>query len=115
MQGSKGRAVADCIRDKHEVTADEKWRYRGDANDMYQTEHNELFAAIRKGEPVNDGDYMAQSTMLAIMGRMAAYTGQVITWEDALNSQETLGPQEYHWDLVYEASQVPMPGITKLG
>ena len=115
MQGTKGRAIADCIRDRHEVQASEKWRYRGDGNDMYQTEHDELFAAIRNGEPVNDGDFVSQSTMLAIMGRMAAYTGQVITWEDAMNSQETLGPEKYNWDLVYEAPQVPLPGITELG
>ncbi|MGB3852303.1 MAG: Gfo/Idh/MocA family oxidoreductase [Tunicatimonas sp.] len=115
MQGTKGQAVADCIRDRHEVTADEKWRYRGEKNDMYQTEHNELFAAIRNNEPVNDGDIMTQSTILAVMGRMAAYTGQVVTWEDVMKSTETLGPKEYAWDLVYETPPVPMPGITTLG
>ena len=54
---------------------------------MYQTEHDELFASIRSGKPINNGEYMAKSTLLAIMGRMAAYTGQEITWEMALNSQ----------------------------
>ena len=57
---------------------------------MYQTEHDELFAGIRSGKPINNGDYMARSTLLAIMGRMAAYTGQMITWEMALNSKEDL-------------------------
>ena len=115
VQGNQGRAIADVTRDKHEILADEKWRYRGEKNDMYQTEHDVLFAAIRKGEPVNDGDFMAHSTMLAIMGRMAAYTGQVITWEDAMNSQESLGPKKYDWDLVYQTPPVPLPGITELG
>ena len=47
---------------------------------------------IRSGKPINNGEYMARSTLLAIMGRMAAYTGQQITWEMALNSQEDLSP-----------------------
>jgi hypothetical protein len=63
------------------------WTWTGQSYDMYQREHDVLFAAIRKGQPVNDGKRMATSTMLAIMGRMAAYTGQQITWDQALNSQ----------------------------
>ena len=64
---------------------------------MYQNEHNELFAAIRAGRTINNGDYMAKSTLMAIMGRMAAYTGQEITWEMALNSREDLSPARYEW------------------
>ncbi|MEM9831841.1 MAG: Gfo/Idh/MocA family oxidoreductase [Bacteroidota bacterium] len=112
ISGDQGYAVADCIKGVHEIKSkDEKWRYRGDQNDMYQTEHDELFASIRNGSPINDGDFMAQSTLLAIMGRMAAYTGQTITYEDALNSEEKLGPEEYSWDLEYPVAAVPMPGI----
>ncbi|MEK6480668.1 Gfo/Idh/MocA family oxidoreductase [Catalinimonas sp. 4WD22] len=115
VMGNKGKATVDCIRNVHEINADERWRYRGNANDMYQTEHDELFAAIRKNEPVNDGNYMGQSTMLAIMGRMAAYTGQTITWEDAMNSGEKLGPasDQYSWNLEYPVPEVAMPGITE--
>ena len=51
---------------------------------MYQTEHDEFFASIRAGKPINDGTRMAHTTLMAIMGRMAAYTGQEITWEQAL-------------------------------
>ena len=50
--------------------------------DMYQIEHNELFASIRNGKPINDGEWMARSTLMGIMGRLATYTGQVITWEN---------------------------------
>ena len=57
------------------------WSYTGEENNMYQTEHDELFASIRNGQPINNGEYMAKSTLLAIMGRMAAYTGQAITWD----------------------------------
>ena len=59
---------------------------------MYQNEHDELFASIRSGKPINDGEWMAHSTLMGIMGRMAAYTGQEITWEQAMNSQEKLVP-----------------------
>jgi hypothetical protein len=79
---------------------------------MYQVEHNELFASIRKGEPRNDGEWMGTSTMLAIMGRMAAYTGKAITWEEALNSQEVLGPSELSWDKPIKVPPVAMPGKT---
>ena len=50
--------------------------YDGPENNLYQTEHDELFASIRNGKPINNGEYMAKSTLLAIMGRMAAYTGR---------------------------------------
>ncbi len=49
------------------------------------------------GEPINNGKYMSYSTMLAIMGREACYTGEEITWEQAMTSQQRLGPTEYKW------------------
>ena len=91
----------------------EKWRYEGKAEDMYQVEHDELFDSIRIGKPVNDGARMASSTLLAIMGRMAAYTGQEITWEMALNSTEVLVPAELDWDMKLPVRPVAMPGITQ--
>ncbi|MEK6238939.1 MAG: gfo/Idh/MocA family oxidoreductase, partial [Planctomycetales bacterium] len=95
------------------ISNPEKWTYQGKDNDIYQTEHDEMFAAIRKGETINNGDYMAKSTLLAIMGRMAAYTGQLITWEDALNSKDDLSPAGYTWDSAVPDSKVAMPGVTK--
>jgi myo-inositol 2-dehydrogenase / D-chiro-inositol 1-dehydrogenase len=89
------------------------WRYSGPANDMYQTEHNELFASIRKGQPIQDGLWMTNSCLMAIMGRMAAYTGQEITWEMALNSQEKLVPDPLTWDMKIEVPPLARPGITK--
>ena len=65
---------------------------------MYQQEHNELFASIRRGEPINNGDYMAKSSLMGIMGRMACYTGQAIAWDQALNSQENLVPADLRMD-----------------
>jgi hypothetical protein len=64
---------------------------------MYQNEHDEMLASIRAGRPINDGDWMAKSTLMAIMGRMATYTGKLITWEMAFNSKEDLTPPKYEF------------------
>lgn len=114
VSGDQGHANIDCIRRIHTISADENWRYKGDENNMYQTEHDELFASIRRNQPMNDGEWMAQSTMLALMGRMAAYTGQTITWEQALNSNQKLGPdlEDYNWQMDWPMAAVAKPGIT---
>lgn len=59
---------------------------------------------------------MANSTMLAIWGRMVGYTGQTITWDEAFNSEETLGPkiEAYDWNLNWPMPPVAVPGKTKL-
>ncbi|HXJ42890.1 MAG TPA: Gfo/Idh/MocA family oxidoreductase [Bryobacteraceae bacterium] len=95
------------------ITGKTKWSFEGQKYDMYQKEHDELFAAIRKNQPINDGNRMATSTLLAMMGRMAAYTGQEITWDQALNSQETLSPGTIDWKGSFTPSPLPRPGITK--
>jgi predicted dehydrogenase len=73
------------------------WRYprNGEAINMYREEHKELFASIRAGKPINNGGFMSKSTLMGIMGRMATYTGQPVTWEQALNSKEDLSPKNY--------------------
>jgi predicted dehydrogenase len=109
--GNKG--VANVMR--HTITGENAWAHKkvaNDKDDMYQNEHNELFASIRKGEPLNNGDYMTKSTLMAIMGRMATYTGQVITWEQALNSKEDLTPAQYAFGPM-PTPTVAMPGVTK--
>ena len=71
--------------------------------------------SIRKGEPINDGERMATSTMLGIMGRMAAYTGQTVTWDQAMNSQEHIFPDKLDWNgKPARRSDGPIPGVTKL-
>ena len=57
----------------------------------------------------------SHSTMLAIMGRMAAYTGQQVTWDDALNSQEHIFPAQLDWNMSMPVAPMPRPGVTKLG
>jgi hypothetical protein len=81
---------------------------------MYQTEHDELFASIRAGKPINDAARMAHTTLMAMLGRMATYTGQEISWEQALNSQQRLMPERVDWDSKFDVPPLPIPGITKL-
>ena len=81
-------------------------------DDMYQNEHDELFAAIRAGKPINDGEQLAKSTLMAIMGRMATYTGQVIEWDKALASKEDLTPPAYEFGPL-PVAPVARPGLTK--
>jgi len=98
------------------IKGKEKWRYKdsGPKVDMYQIEHNELFAGIRDGKPINDGDWMAQSTMIGLMGRLAAYTGQQISWEDALKSEQKIVPEKLDWKMKLEIPPMAMPGVTKM-
>jgi hypothetical protein len=102
--------------DKHEITGRSPWKFQGERNNMYQTEHDEFFAAIRKNKPMNDGEWMAKSTMLGVLGRMVAYSGQTITWDEAINSNLSLAPaiDQYSWDLKWPGTEVAKPGITKL-
>ena len=115
--GDKGRSNIH-VSNNHEIMGKKHWKWEDakiERSDMYQNEHNTLFASIRAGKPFNDGVKMAHSTMLAIMGRMVAYTGQTLTWDEAINSNETLGPklEDYSWNLKWPLKDVAQPGITK--
>jgi len=69
-------------------------------SNMYLQEHQALFNAIRSGGQtyINNGEYMAYSTMLAILGRMVCYSGKRLTWDEAINSTQSLAPSAYTWD-----------------
>ncbi len=89
--------------------------------DGHQTEHDRLFAALIEGRPYNEADYGASSTMTAILGRMASYSGQIISYEDALNSQVDLCPESMTWDAETKVKPgadglyaCAMPGRTKV-
>ena len=76
-------------------------------------EHTDLVASLRAGTPLNELKQVAESTLTAIMGREAAYTGQEITWDEMLNAKQTLGPSPVVFgDLA--VPPVPMPGRTKI-
>ena len=88
------------------------WTYPGPNPDPYDTEHAELIASIRAGKPLNDAVRSAHSTLMAILGREAAYTGQRVTWKQILESKQQLVPTEFAWG----ANPVPpvaVPGKTK--
>ncbi len=87
----------------------------------YQEEHNQLFAAIRKGETINNAEYGAKSTMTALMGRMATYSGKVITWDEALQSNIQLMPEVVTWKTIPPTLPdqnglypIPVPGETEV-
>lgn len=99
------------------IEGETKWRYRtrrgATPRSKYQVEHDELIASILAGKPINDATRMAHTTLMAIMGRMAAYTGQQITWEQALNSKQKLVPDQVDWDTKVEELPLAKPGVTK--
>ena len=97
----------------HQTTGKNEWRYDGKIRDMYQAEHDEMFAALRAGKRIDNGDYMCKSTLMALMGRMAAYTGRRLTWDEAWNSKEILMPDQLAWDAPPPKSEVARPGLTK--
>lgn len=115
VYGTEGNGFVNAGRDVR-LTGKTNWKYEGEVNDPYQTQHNELFASIRKSRPMSDGQMMANSTMLAILSRMVGYSGQTITWEEAMNSNQTLGPshEQYSWDLKYKGPDIAVPGVTKV-
>jgi predicted dehydrogenase len=109
--GSKGTAVLSDRR--LTITAGRKsWRWQGEPADKFQAEHDELFAGIRRGKPVDNGEYMARSTMMGILGRMATYSGQRVSWQQALASDERLGPDKYQWGPL-PTPAVAVPGTGK--
>jgi predicted dehydrogenase len=91
-----------------------KWQFEGEAYDMYQREHDVLFESIRSGKPKNDDLNLATSTLLAILGRHAAYSGQQVTWEQALNSEVSLVPKPVDWNAKHEVPGLAIPGRSKV-
>ena len=110
IMGTKGQAQLM----KHTVTpaGGAAWQFDGDVKSMYQVEHDELFAGIRAGRPINDGEAAARSTLMAILGREAAYTGKRITWKQMMESKQDLAPKEFAWAAAPPAV-VPVPGSYK--
>jgi len=89
-------------------------------HDGHQIEMNDLFAAIQSGTPYNEADWAAESTMTAILGRMATYSGKVVTWDEAMKSNLDLHPKQISWDAEPPVKPGPdglyacaVPGVTK--
>ncbi len=110
--GTKGSSYTDGGTNKIEGEVN----YKYDQNDPtpYMLEHRDLIASIRAGNPLNEGERMAESTMTGILGRMSAYTGRAINWDWAMNASKLdLSPAKYEFGPL-PVPPVAMPGITKL-
>ncbi len=94
-----------------------KW---GQEANPYKVEHDELFKSIRNNGVISDAENGAKSTLTAIMGRMATYSGKTISWDEALNSDHHLMPAEVDWNTTPPSPPdenglyaIPTPGVTK--
>jgi len=116
IMGTKGR----CDLLQNRITGETNWHYEGPDRNGFKVEHEELMKSIRSGQPLVN-DYMANSTMIAVLGQMACYSGKQITWEEALRSDFTFGPPEgdFNTDPPVKPDAkgnypVVMPGKTKV-
>lgn len=116
--GTKGRSDISG----HKILGANPWRFKAeDPKDPYQQEHDDLFDAIRNNKDYNEAFTGANSTMSAILGRMAAYSGKELEFKDALASTVTLVPAELGWDKPAPVKPGPdglypkaIPGTTKV-
>lgn len=120
LVGTKGTVKCGAA----EITSKGKSLFKFDKakeNEPYQNEHDELFAALAKGEyKFADAENGAKSTLTSIIGRMATYSGQIIDWDKTLNSGISIQPQKYAWDapppVLPDANgfyPIATPGVTK--
>lgn len=117
VTGTRGSCNTSASARQYHITGERAWTLpRNDDNEPYQAEHVALFESIRgrRRQRINDLRQVAESTLTAIMGRMSAYTGQVVTWEQALNSQQNLVPERLTWDMSMPVPPVAVPGRTQL-
>ncbi len=105
--GSKGTTDANSF-----ISGANPYKFPGGGIDPYVQEHADLIASIRAGKQINEAKRVAESTLTAIMGRMAAYTGQVVTWDQALNSNENLRPAPLALNTPAPIPPVAVPGTT---
>lgn len=120
VYGSKGAAhilLFNGVPYINDLKNNRVWKYDGKTNEpnMYVVEQQEFLKSIRDGQPRMDGEWLANSSLMGVMGRMAGYTGQEITWDDAANSKEKLVPDEKDivWDKAPEVPPLAIPGKTK--
>jgi hypothetical protein len=107
--GSKGTSQVSSYRINKENVG-----VKGERN-PYEQEHTDLIASIREGKPLNELKNVAESTLTAILGREAAYTGKELTWDRVLNSKtDRVDEANLRWDSDMPVPPVPMPGKYKL-
>ncbi|HUX58719.1 MAG TPA: Gfo/Idh/MocA family oxidoreductase [Bacteroidales bacterium] len=120
IQGSKGST--NCQNTILDLAGNEVWKYdypldedgqpgRSVSVNPYVQEHIDLVTAIRTGQVINEMENTAISTMVAIMGRISAYTGKETTYEEMMNSDLKLGPKVFDWGPVDIDKTVPIAGL----
>ena len=119
IMGTKGT----CRLDKCLIEGENSWRYQGQHNNPYDAEQKALIDAVRSGQPINSGGYMANSTMATVMGQITCYTGKPTKWDDVYASDLQFGPSpdESNFAIAPPTTPdktgnypLPLPGITKL-
>ena len=106
--GTKGTAY---VLPDYLIKGESPWKYDvAEPNDMYVQEHTDLINSIRSGKPYNELKEVTETSLTAIMGRMSAYTGKTITWEQAMKSHESLMPETLTWGPM-PTPPVAMPGV----
>jgi hypothetical protein len=109
VDGTDGRA--DCQGMIWGPDGKGLWRYRDrDAPNPYEQEHADLIRSIREGNPLNETRAVAEATLTAIMGRESAYSGRVITWDEALASKQDFSLEKYDFYTPHALGEVPRPG-----
>jgi predicted dehydrogenase len=112
VSGTKGSAY--LYGGNGEISGANPWKFEGEKPNPSVLQYKELIDSIRKGEPLNEGRQIAESTMTSILGRMSAYTGRALKWDWALNASKLdLTPGEMRFGDLPEMP-VPMPGVTPL-
>jgi predicted dehydrogenase len=111
--GTKGAARIIPFR-SYEIFGTNPWIFDDENNKPYVEEHAALIRSLRAGSPANELKDVAESTLTAILGRMSAYTGKAVTWEQALNSKEDTFPKNLAWDAKIPVPPVAQPGQTPL-
>jgi predicted dehydrogenase len=108
IYGSKGYSSpsSSSINGKAVMSQQE----RRSSTDPYVQEHSDLIESIRSGKTINELKNVADSTLTAIMGRMSAYSGKEVSWEQALNSTVDTFPKELDFSKSYPTPPVPVPG-----
>lgn len=95
----------------HKITGTHAWEFKSDEVQMHQAEQNEFFKAIRGERPrINNGDYMCRSTLMAILGREACYTGKELTYQQIAEGAQDLRPSGYTFDDTPPSAEIPQPG-----
>jgi predicted dehydrogenase len=112
LVGEKGTVRLDNSG-KYAITGPKAWSFGDKDNRPYVQEHTDFIAALRAGKPYNELKDVAESTLTAIVGRMSAYTGKIVTWDQALNSKEELMPPNLTLGPL-PMPPVPVPGQTQL-